>query len=88
LFEESRLVAGPFDPCDSSIHNHNGTIEGSFSWVVGHANDLNLTDGTGYRRLRSELNLYDLEEEGEKSINFKDLAVFIDEHWLEEILWP
>jgi hypothetical protein len=49
---------------------------------------LNLTDGTGYRRLRSELNLYDLEEEGEKSINFKDLAVFIDEHWLEEILWP
>ncbi|MHC4497614.1 MAG: LamG domain-containing protein [Planctomycetota bacterium] len=46
------------------------------------------TDGTGYRRLRSQLNLYDLEAEGEKSINFKDLAVFIDEHWLEVIKWP
>ncbi|MHC4499425.1 MAG: LamG domain-containing protein, partial [Planctomycetota bacterium] len=46
------------------------------------------TDGTGYRRLRSQVNLYDLEEEGYKSVNFRDLAVLIDEHWLDVILWP
>jgi hypothetical protein len=46
------------------------------------------TDGTGYRRLRSQANLYDQEKEGEKSVNFRDLAVLIDEHWLEEVLWP
>jgi hypothetical protein len=31
------------DACDSSIYDHNSTIEGSFSWVTGH-NDVNVDD--------------------------------------------
>jgi hypothetical protein len=46
------------------------------------------TDGTGYRRLRSKANFYDLEPENEKAVNFRDLAVMIEEHWLEVIKWP
>ncbi|MHC4666570.1 MAG: LamG domain-containing protein, partial [Planctomycetota bacterium] len=46
------------------------------------------TDGTGYRRLRSQANFYDLEMEGEKAVNFRDLAVMIAEYWLDEKKWP
>ncbi|MHC4239132.1 MAG: LamG-like jellyroll fold domain-containing protein, partial [Planctomycetota bacterium] len=46
------------------------------------------TDGTGYIPLRSEANLYDLEPQGDKAVNFRDIAVLISEHWLEEKKWP
>ncbi|MHC4665440.1 MAG: LamG domain-containing protein, partial [Planctomycetota bacterium] len=35
------------------------------------------TDGTGYIPLRSEANLYDLEPQGEKAVNFRDIGVLI-----------
>jgi hypothetical protein len=38
--------------------------------------------------LRSEANLYDLEPQGEKAVNFRDIGVLIGEHWLEEKKWP
>ncbi|MHC4665339.1 MAG: LamG domain-containing protein [Planctomycetota bacterium] len=53
---------------------------GEIAWLA--------TDGTGYRRLRSPANLYDLELPGEKSVNFRDIALLIEEHWLEEKKWP
>jgi hypothetical protein len=46
------------------------------------------TDGTGYRRLRSQANFYDLEPENEKAVNFRDMAVMIEEYWLDEKMWP
>jgi hypothetical protein len=46
------------------------------------------TDGTGYIPLRSEANLYDLEPQGERAVNFRDIALLISEHWLEEKKWP
>jgi hypothetical protein len=78
-------------PDDKWGHRFKGSIDEVR--IYNYALDANevawlATDGTGYRRLRSNANLYDLEKEGEKSINFRDLAVLIDEHWLEEILWP
>jgi hypothetical protein len=45
------------------------------------------TDGTGYFPLISETNLYDLEPDGQKAVNFRDYAVLL-ESWLEQILWP
>ncbi|MHC4062209.1 MAG: LamG domain-containing protein, partial [Planctomycetota bacterium] len=53
---------------------------GEIAWLA--------TDGEGYMALNSQANLYDLEKQGEKYINLRDLAVLIDEHWLDEILWP
>ncbi|MHC4362383.1 MAG: LamG-like jellyroll fold domain-containing protein [Planctomycetota bacterium] len=57
-----------------------GLSEGKVAWLA--------TDGTGYLGLASEANLYDLEAPGEKAVNFRDIALLIDEHWLEEKKWP
>jgi hypothetical protein len=46
------------------------------------------TDGEGLTLLRSPANLYDLEPPGEKAVNFRDIALLIKEHWLEEKKWP
>jgi len=45
------------------------------------------TEGSGYVSLDSEVNIYDSEPQGQKAVNFKDLAKFMTS-WLEEKLWP
>ncbi|MHC4239996.1 MAG: LamG-like jellyroll fold domain-containing protein [Planctomycetota bacterium] len=71
------------------------TFEGAIDEVrvYNYALDANeiawlATDSTGFIRLRSQANLYDLEPPGEKAVNFRDIALLIDEHWLEEKKWP
>jgi hypothetical protein len=71
------------------------TFEGAIDEVrvYNYALDANemawlATDSTGFIRLRSQANLYDLEPPGEKAVNFRDIAFLIDEHWLEEKKWP
>jgi hypothetical protein len=71
----------PFSGSIDEVRIYNYALDANeIAWLA--------TDGTGYRRLRSQANLYDLELPGEKAVNFRDLAVLIDEHWLEEIKWP
>jgi hypothetical protein len=53
---------------------------GELAWLA--------TDGTGLTKLTSPANLYDLEPPGEKAVNFRDIALLIAEHWLEEKKWP
>ncbi|MHC4500180.1 MAG: hypothetical protein ACYS83_11190 [Planctomycetota bacterium] len=45
------------------------------------------TDGTGYVPLISRVNLYDKEPPGKQFINFRDLAMLLED-WLKEGLWP
>jgi hypothetical protein len=45
------------------------------------------SDGTGYIPLTLPTNLYDKEKAGEKAINFKDLAMLLED-WLERQFWP
>jgi hypothetical protein len=73
--------SGMFKGCIDEVRIYDYALDANeVAWLA--------TDGTGYKRLRAQANLYDLEKEGEKAVNFRDLAVFIDEHWLEEVLWP
>ncbi|MHC4498700.1 MAG: hypothetical protein ACYS9T_07620 [Planctomycetota bacterium] len=57
-----------------------GLSHGEVAWLT--------TDGTGFTRLSSQANLYDLEVPGEKPVNFRDLALLITEYWLDELMWP
>jgi len=45
------------------------------------------TDGTGLYLMVSAANLYDKEEPGQRTVNFRDYAALLN-GWLEEQLWP
>jgi hypothetical protein len=57
-----------------------GLSHGEVAWLA--------TDGTGFTKLNSQANIYDLEVPGKKAVNFRDIAKLIAEHWLEEKKWP
>jgi hypothetical protein len=42
---------------------------------------------SGYIPLELEVNIYNSEPDGQKAVNFRDLALFM-EQWMDQILWP
>jgi len=86
------------DPNDFAIGNRSDDTDREF---VGIIDDVRVysralsqaeiaylaTDGTGLYLMDSTANLYDKEEPGHRTVNFRDYAVLL-EGWLEEKLWP
>jgi hypothetical protein len=82
-----------------AIGNRSDDIDSQFKGIVDEvrvydygldANEVAwlATDGEGITMLGSPANIYDLEAPGEKAVNFRDIALLIKEHWLEEVKWP
>jgi hypothetical protein len=74
-------LADTFEGAIDEVRVYNYALDANeIAWLA--------TDGTGFIRLRSQANFYDLEPPGEKVVNFRDIAKLIAEHWLEEKKWP
>jgi hypothetical protein len=66
---------------------HDG-FTGNFDYALDEAEAGYLgTDGTGYVPLHAALNIYNLELDGEKTVNFRDYAVLMLS-WLDKQYWP
>ncbi|MHC4658293.1 MAG: LamG domain-containing protein, partial [Planctomycetota bacterium] len=74
--DDNRAFKGTID--EVRVYDY-GLLEAEVRWLA--------SDGTGYVPLTSLYNLYDKEKAGEKAINFRDLAMLLED-WLKEGFWP